>query len=656
MTEHQPEEGGGVGNIRRLVAFFGIFLLLASQFLTFSKPADESGALPPYTWLALIGVVILMLSQVIRPTPLLQRLSVHFYFQERAFWIFTAVLLSGLAAAAMAFFMVYTRVNYIPIVTIWLLSAACYLYAFLNSNTAMNSKTSLAWLKANRAEILSVVAVMLLAAAVRFYRLGEIPRVLDGDEGNVGLFAQMTSHGMLSNPFALWENFGALYLQLINLAMKLFGVNPFGLRLLPALGGVLAVPAVYLLARWIGGRRIALITAVILAFSHSHIHFSRIASVAYIQDAWLAPLELYLFISGLQKRESWRTALGGIILAGHFSVYLTSQVILGLVIIYMLIAYLFYRPWFKPRITQAMVFLGGFLIVILPSAMYAIRHPEEFLHRLNLSGTFQSGYLAGIMDTTGQSAAQILLGRVTHAFLSLIYYPALDFYGSQAPMMSMISSTMFLAGLGISLWRLRDPAYLLLNGYFWGATVSIGVFATPPSADSYRMLMALPAAVIMASLGLDQILDLMGLGWKNMRTAYAFSVTAVLASLLAFNLWTYYAEFAGQCRFAENLVGRFASYLGREVASVDNEQRVYLLSDAEYFHGSHPSAFFLSRSRPVINFPEPLDAFNPVSGETVIAPPSRIPDLENWADAHPGGQLHYAYDCDTTILLSYRVP
>ncbi len=654
MSDPLSDGKDRVANIRRFVAFLGIFILLLSQFLIFSEPLVVDGLFPPYTWLAVLGVIVLIASQLIRRTPFLQRLSAAFFFDDRSFWIQVAILLSVLSAGATAFFMQFTRVNYIPVVTIWLLSAVSYLYSFYQPGH--HSRPVLEWIKANRAELLSVAVVMLFAGGVRLYELGDIPRVLDGDEGSVGLFAQATKAGELTNPFALWENFGALYLQSINLSLKVFGVNAFGLRFMPAIGGVLAVPAVYLLARRFGGSRIALIAAIIIAFSHSHIHFSRIVSVAYIHGTWLAPLELYLLLSGLQKRESWRTALGGVILAMHFSVYLTSQVISGVILVYMAIALLFYREWFKPRIAQAASFLGGFLIIILPSAVYIFRHPEQFLNRLTQSGTFQSGYLESVMASTGQGAVQVLFERVVHAFLSLIYYPALDFYGSPAPMMSMLSSVMFLTGLGLSLWRLRDPAYLLLNGYFWGATVSIGVFATPPSADSYRMLMALPAAIIMASLGLDMVLALIGVGWKNARVAYVFAVSSILASLLVFNLWTYYADFAGQCRFAENISGRFASYLGRQVSQIDSEQRIYLLSDDEFMHGTHASTSFLSHSRFVINYPGPVESLNAISGETIIAPPSRIEELEIWADAHPGGQLHYEYDCDTNILLMYRVP
>jgi hypothetical protein len=170
------------------------------------------------------------------------------------------------------------------------------------------------------------------------------------------------------------------------------------------------------------------------------------------------------------------------------------------------------------------------------------------------------------------------------------------------------------------------------------------------------MLMALPPAFIMAAVGLDQILELLGLGWNNTRFAYLFSTASILVSLLIFNVWTYFGDFAGQCRYGGNLEGRFASYLGIYVKTIENELPVYLLSNDIYFYGSHASTDFLSDRRSVTNFPDPIDMLNPVSGETIIATPDRIKELEDWARLHPGGQLHYRYDCQTTILAAYQVP
>lgn len=650
MTSQQPEMHGDIMKVRRFIAFLGFALLLLSQLLISSQPVNDAVVFPPFTGLIVAGLAVFLSSLAVPPTVFWQKLSTRLLFRDRIFWFLFAITFSVLAAIGATL----PQRNYIPVLSIWLMGAFGYLRALTDESLSL--ETIRLKIKENRTEIWIVVGVMTIAGILRFYELGQVPRVLDGDEGRIGLVAQSTVAGVLSNPFALWENFGALYLQLINLAIRFFGATAFSLRLLPAIGGVLAVPALYLFARQIGGRRIALIAAVLLAISHTHIHFSRIASVAYIQGTWLAPLELYFLLSGLEKRQAWRTALGGILAAIHFSVYLTAQVIVGLVLIYMVIAFLFYRSWFKTTYRAALAFWGGFIITILPEVFYISRNTNEFLNRLGENGTFQSGWLDITMQSTGQSAITILFERVVHAFLSLIYYPAFDFYGSPSPVLTVTASALFLIGLGIALVRVRQPGYLLLNGYFWGATFSIGVFAIPPSADSYRMLMALPATLVMGAIGLEQVLELFGIGWENAKTAYSFSVSVVLLSLLVLNLWTYFGDFAGQCRFGGDLAGRFASYLGSYVRTVESESTVYLLSDAQYFYGSHASTDYLSQLRPVVNHSEPLDMLNPITGETIIASPDRIKELEDWVRLKPGGEIDYLYDCKRTILMAYQIP
>lgn len=654
MTDTKPEERGDVGNIKRFVAFIGIFFILLSQLLVFSKPSDEVWV-PPYFWLTVLGIAVIGLSQLIKPTPFFVKISQFILFREQPLWIVSAFLLSFVVTFANAKLLNFARINFIPLVTVWLLSAVVYFYAFFN--VQVDFKTFVAWLRENRAEILTVLGVTLLGVILRFYHLGESPRVLDGDEGLVGLFAQSSISDSLANPFALWENFGALYLQLINIGLKIFGNNSaFALRLLPAIGGVLAIPCVYLLTRWMTGKRVAFLAAMLIAFSHSHIHFSRIVSVAYIQGTWLAPLEIYFLLSGLRKRETWRAALGGILLAIHFSVYLTSQVIAGIIFVFFVLALIFYYSWMKTRISQMLAFWGGFLLMITPAVYYYVTHPDLAFGRLNQDGTFQSGWLASTMQSTGQSAIEILFGRFLHAFLSLFYYPAYDFYGANSPVVSAIPTVFFFIGLVIILLRLKNPDYLLLNGYFWGATFSVGVFALPPSADTYRMLMALPAVFIIVAIGLDETLKLLGLGITTSRNVYAFTVSALLFSLLIYNVWTYYGDFIGRCQFGGGIGTRFASYLGRYADTIDNEASVYLLSNEFTFYGTHASTDFLSGKRKIINIPEPVDTLQAVSGETIIAIPERIDELELWARAHPGGQLHYSYDCEQPILLAYRVP
>jgi hypothetical protein len=126
MTDQQPETKKDIGNIQRFVAFLGVLLILSSQFYVFSQPVDFKAVFPGNIWLGVLGVIIFILSRVIPPTPFLQKLSTRLLFQEQVFWIFAAVILSILAAGSMALFMIYTRTNYIPVVTTRLLGAGGY--------------------------------------------------------------------------------------------------------------------------------------------------------------------------------------------------------------------------------------------------------------------------------------------------------------------------------------------------------------------------------------------------------------------------------------------------------------------------------------------------------------------------------------------------
>jgi hypothetical protein len=654
VNERQSDNASSPDPIRIILVLAAILITTLGQILLYTTPIDDKIAIPSAVWWSAAGIGLFAIAQLLRPIPFLQKAISRFTQRPLITWALFALLLSVLAAFASYLFEKYALNNFIPVVSLWLLGAFCYIIAFVSDNILQHNWK--AWFYEHRRELLWLSLICLLGAILRFYKLGELPRIINGDEARIGLFAQGSVVDTLANPFALWENIGALYLQSINVFMSWFGVSPFSLRFLPAVAGSLAIFTTYLLARQLAGKRVALMAAILLAISHIHIHFSRTVAVSYIQGTWLIPLELYLLLSGLEKRSSWRAALGGVFLAIHMSIYVSAQIILGILLIYALVSLLWLKNDFRPAWRQMLVFWGGFGIAFIPEATYMLRQPTEFLNRINENGTYNSGWMAQEILLTGKSAVQILLERVIHAFLSLIYYPANDFYGSPAPVLSFVAAVLFLLGLAYIFFQARSLKLLLLNGYFWGITVAVGVFAIPPSADSYRMLIAFPAALLIAAIGLDQILIKLGMSWENKPFNYAAITTALLASLLIFNLWVYFFDFIGQCRYGGDPQTRFASYLGSYVKTLTNESNVYLLSNDKFHYGTHASVDFLTQKRPIINFPDPLSSLKPVTGEMLIASPDRIDELRIWAHEHPGGQTHFEYDCQKLILLGYQAP
>jgi len=170
------------------------------------------------------------------------------------------------------------------------------------------------------------------------------------------------------------------------------------------------------------------------------------------------------------------------------------------------------------------------------------------------------------------------------------------------------------------------------------------------------MLIVVPPALIMVAIGLDKLLETFGVGWQQSRKTYLFATGVIVLSLFIFNIWTYFFEFAGRCRYGGDTQTRFASYLGNYARTVDRESDIYLLSNEVFLYGSHASVDFLSGRRKIINVPEPVDSFQLVSGETVIANPDRVVELEGWIRTRPGGEIRYLYDCDRIILLAYQLP
>ncbi len=654
MTEQKPDIDIAIEKTHRFFTFLSVSLVILGQIFLFTAPIEDNIIIPAPIWISVVGVILFIANLAFKPTKGMQLLFSHLPISGPFPWVISSLAASILTIIASYAFARANRNNYIPVLSFWFISAVSYVAAFMDLSGFREKWKQ--FYKTHKQELIPLALIMLFAAILRFYKLGSIPRVINGDEGWLGVTAISTNSDALANPFALWENFGALYLQTVYFFIRIFGPTPLALRFVPAMAGILAIPAVYLLGRQIAGHRVGLIAAALLSFSHTHLHFSRSVTVGYIQGNWLIPLELYFFLSGIQKRSSWRAALAGALLAFHFNIYLSAQIVTGLLIIFIILSFFLFKSWLKPALQQLKVFCLGFIIIVLPVLEYAFQHPGEFFNRLNTEGTFQTGWMNETMLTTGKSALQILAERVIHAFLSLNYYPAGDFYGSPIPILTLISSTLFFVGLGLILWRVKSPNFLLLNGYFWGFTVAVGVFAIPPSADAYRMLSALPPAMIISAYAFDQILGMLGVGWHQSHRKYVAITSIILVNLIVFNLWSYFYDFAGQCRYGSDTQTRFASYLGKFVSQVSKESDIYLLADDVFFYGSHLTVDFLSSKRTITNVKEPIDTIKIYPGDTIIANPNRIQELRDWVHLNPGGKLESQYDCDNLLLFSYQVP
>ncbi len=125
--------------------------------------------------------------------------------------------------------------------------------------------------------------ILILAAMLRLYNLGSYP-ALNADEAALGYNAYsllQTGKDEHSNAWPLqFQSFNdfkpGLVVYLVLPMVKLFGLNEWSVRILPALIGIVSVYILFLLAKELSKNKyMPYVAAVLLAVSPWHIHFSR---------------------------------------------------------------------------------------------------------------------------------------------------------------------------------------------------------------------------------------------------------------------------------------------------------------------------------------------------------------------------------------------
>lgn len=138
-------------------------------------------------------------------------------------------------------------------------------------------------------QIALVVSITLLAAALRFYKLGAWS--FWGDE--------MLSVAGIEDGFNFNVIRKSLALTLIELSVSRLGVSEWSARLVPALIGVISVPVLYFPIRKMLGRATGLLSILLLALSPWHLYWSQNARFYTLLMLFYA-VALLLFYLGLE--------------------------------------------------------------------------------------------------------------------------------------------------------------------------------------------------------------------------------------------------------------------------------------------------------------------------------------------------------------------
>lgn len=159
-----------------------------------------------------------------------------------------------------------------------------------------------------------LIAIILIAAILRLYKLGSVPPALYWDEASLGynaysiLKSARDEHGRFlpNTNFAAFGDYKPpLYIYATVPSIAVFGISEFAIRFPSSLAGILTVLLSYFIAKKLfSSERAALLTAFFLAISPWHIQMSRAAFEANL-GLFFSTLGVLTFLKFATVKPFW---------------------------------------------------------------------------------------------------------------------------------------------------------------------------------------------------------------------------------------------------------------------------------------------------------------------------------------------------------------
>ena len=333
-----------------------------------------------------------------------------------------------------------------------------------------------------------------LAAALRFFALGEIPPGLYHDEAFNGLDALRVLAGHWPVYFAANRGREPLFIYLIAATVGLLGRTPGALRLAAALCGTLTIPATYLMARAWFNRRVALLSAAILAIMLWHVHLSRIGFRA-VTLPLMAALALWLGARAYRSHHRRDWLLTGLLYGLCFYAYLPirfTPLVLTAFALYLLLTGRWRRLW-----PESVWFAVGTLAALTPLSIYAMGHWDVVMGRPGQVSVFNPLINGG--DLWGTLGRQ-LTGTMGMFFVRGDTIPRHNLPGR--PVFDPLLGALMVGGLARAALRARReiaPAFTLI----WVGLMLVPTWLAEDAPHFLRAVGVLPLLAILPALGLD---------------------------------------------------------------------------------------------------------------------------------------------------------
>lgn len=389
--------------------------------------------------------------------------------------------------------------------------------------------------KQNKLALILLIAIILLAAFLRLYRISDYMTFL-GDEGRDVLVAKGILEGdfTLLGPRSSAGDFfmGPAYYYMITPFLWLFNYDPVGPAVMVALLSIATVWLIYFVGKQWFNERAGLIAAALYAVSPVVINYSHSSWNPDVLPFFALLLIYFLYQAVNVKNPLKYFVLVGFLLGINLQLHYLS-VLLGVVAV----IYIFWARWYKNKsikigivIKDYLQVLAGFVVGFSAFLAFEIRHNFANIRSIFefiFSDTLQKGYV------THMSYLELVWDVFFRIFARLVFYfPAPDYFQNFDKLTLQLFSwgAMLITFAAIYfLFRTKNKYVLVLTCLWLFLSIFLlGLYKK--SIYDYLFTFIFPLPFLIIGNFLSQLLDF----GKNKKRKIIFSSLAIILFVGAF--------------------------------------------------------------------------------------------------------------------------
>ncbi len=433
---------------------------------------------------------------------------------------------------------------------------ACALLELRQVPLASMPEDPQAW---RRSETVFFLAILVLAAFLRLYRIDSLPAGMHTDQGFTALLALRIEHEGWRPFFELYDYEIPIPLAFYELAawFRLAGDSLFSFHLFFVLQSLLALAFFYGVIRSLSGPRIALFSLFILAVTRWNWIETRTGYPSG-EVAFFLFGALFFWLYGFRIRRVWPFAIAGAFSGLGLYFYQSLKLLPFLFFIYSVWELVNHQEARK-RLKPILAYFATVLLFAIPYILYiqqegGLGYREESIFIFHSIMAQKS--LKPFIDVALSYAA--LFNRLGD--------PIARHNIPGHRMLDDISGVLFILGLALA-WRSRKiPGSFYISTGF-GVMLLTGLLADQ-LANSNRLVILTAFIAYFAALALASLADQVQAAFRFSIRATQVMVCLLLAALLAQNFYTYFFEQANneECRWS---LGLEQATLGEDIAKAE---------------------------------------------------------------------------------------